>query len=247
MPPTPLVDEDTVRDWMRTLRDEGRDALTRIPGPVNRFPDFVRHLVRRLKALCPAMGKVKIAQHLGRSGLHLAATTVGRMLAREDAFEPSEKAQAADAEAEPVPERAVTAKRSNHVWHADLTVVPTILGGFWSMLSPGTLPQVWPFCWWLALAEEAADPGGGRPAGEEDEARGVLHGRREGHSRERRRDAHRVEGAADEGDEGEPRDPDHGVGVGGEGGVKPAALLSDTSHRRTSDHDEKRIQNIRPL
>ena len=32
--------------------------------------------------------------------------------------------------------------------------MPTMLGGFWTMLSPGTLPQVWPFAWWVALAQD---------------------------------------------------------------------------------------------
>ena len=35
---------------------------------MNRFPDFVRYIVRRLKVLCPTMGKVKIAQVLCRAG-----------------------------------------------------------------------------------------------------------------------------------------------------------------------------------
>jgi hypothetical protein len=34
----------------------------------------------RLKTLCPTLGKVKIAQILARAGLHLGATTVGRIL-----------------------------------------------------------------------------------------------------------------------------------------------------------------------
>jgi hypothetical protein len=50
---------------------------------VNRFPDFVRYIVRRLKALCPNMGKVGIARSLARAGLHLAATTVGQILKGE--------------------------------------------------------------------------------------------------------------------------------------------------------------------
>jgi len=33
----------------------------------------------------------------------------------------------------------------------DLTAVP-IRGGFWSPLVPFALPQVWPFCWWIAVA-----------------------------------------------------------------------------------------------
>ena len=48
--------------------------------PVNKFPEFVSYLVRRLKTLCPTMGKKKIAQTLARAGLHLGTTTVGRML-----------------------------------------------------------------------------------------------------------------------------------------------------------------------
>ena len=48
--------------------------------PVNKFPQFTGHVVRRLKTLCPSMGKVKIAQMLARAGLHLGTTTVGRML-----------------------------------------------------------------------------------------------------------------------------------------------------------------------
>ncbi len=44
------------------------------PPPVNKFPEFVSHAVRRLKTLCPSMGKVKIAQILARAGLHLGMT-----------------------------------------------------------------------------------------------------------------------------------------------------------------------------
>ncbi len=47
--------------------------------PVNRFPDFVRQMVRRLQTLCPFLDKKKIAQILARAGLHLATTTVGRI------------------------------------------------------------------------------------------------------------------------------------------------------------------------
>ena len=51
---------------------------------------------------------------------------------------------------EPKPEHAVTAKYPNHVWHVDLTVVPTVLGGFWSAVT-GTLPMVLPFCYRLLV------------------------------------------------------------------------------------------------
>ena len=46
--------------------------------------------------------------------------------------------------------QVVTAKRPNHVWHVDLTLVPTQIG-MWCPWLPCALPQYWPFCWWLAL------------------------------------------------------------------------------------------------
>jgi transposase-like protein len=70
-----LVDEEILRSWIRRLDEEGERALVQISEPVNRFPDFVRYLVRQLKALLPTMGKVRIAQVLARAGLHLGATT----------------------------------------------------------------------------------------------------------------------------------------------------------------------------
>jgi transposase InsO family protein len=53
---------------------------------------------------------------------------------------------------EPTPSaRRVTAREPNHVWHVDLTVVPTLARLCTSWL-PFALPQCWPFCWWLAVA-----------------------------------------------------------------------------------------------
>jgi transposase InsO family protein len=49
--------------------------------------------------------------------------------------------------------RVVTANYPNHVWHTDLTVVP-ILSGFWTSWLPFSRPQCWPFCWWVAIAED---------------------------------------------------------------------------------------------
>jgi DNA-binding transcriptional regulator YiaG len=52
----------TISAWMRRLDESGPEALMQLPEPVNRFPDFVRFVVQRLKSLCPSMGKVKIAE-----------------------------------------------------------------------------------------------------------------------------------------------------------------------------------------
>ena len=75
-----LVTTATVCSWMGRLDEEGLQAIVQTRDPVNKFPDFVAYVVRRLKVLCPSMGKVKIAQVLCRAGLHLGSTTVQRML-----------------------------------------------------------------------------------------------------------------------------------------------------------------------
>jgi hypothetical protein len=52
----------TIASWGKRLDDHGPHALLQSPGPVNRFPDYVRSVVQRLQALCPRLGKVKIAR-----------------------------------------------------------------------------------------------------------------------------------------------------------------------------------------
>src|SRR5438093_11144389 len=74
-----LVTPLTIASWMGRLDEEGPDALVRLSEPVNRFPDFVAYLVKRLKILFPTLGKVKTAQILARAGLHLGPTTIRRM------------------------------------------------------------------------------------------------------------------------------------------------------------------------
>ncbi len=134
-----LVSEETIAAWIRRLDERGERALVQIEEPVNKFPDFVAHMVRILKATCPGLGKVRIAQVLARAGLHIAATTVGRMLERR----PTMDDVAAE---EPVPAvvKTVHAKRPNHIWHVDLTVVPTS-AGFWVPWLPYSKLQRWPF------------------------------------------------------------------------------------------------------
>jgi len=138
-----LVTPLTIASWTGRLDEEGPDALVRLPVPVNRFPDFVGYLVRRLRVLCPTMGKVKIAQILARAGLHLGPTTVRRMLS--DTRWPTPRY------APTVVPRVVTARQPNHLWHVDLTTVPTALG-FWTPWVPFAQPQIWPFCWWVGIA-----------------------------------------------------------------------------------------------
>ena len=127
----------TFASWSARLDEGGQAALLQLPGPVNRYPDFVRYLVQRLKTLCPAMGKVRIADTLARAGLHLGATTVGRILKEERIPDPGDDEYPRG--------HVVTARYPNHVWHVDLTVVPNS-SGFWTPWSPFSLPQQRPFC-----------------------------------------------------------------------------------------------------
>ena len=124
-----LVTTATVCSWMGRLDEEGPRAIVQVRDPVNKFPDFVAYIVRRRKVLC-------------RAGLHLGSTTVQRMLDRQPRPRPT-----------PVSSsflRVVTAKRPDHVWHCDLTTVPASFG-FWVSWFPFSLPQRWPFCWWVAV------------------------------------------------------------------------------------------------
>ena len=104
---------------MKRIDENGSDALLQLREPVNKFPDFVRYIVQRLKTLSPSMGKVKIAETLCRAGLHLGVSTVGRILKETPQPRPEGAAPST---------RVVTADRPNHVWHVDLTAVPTSAG-----------------------------------------------------------------------------------------------------------------------
>ncbi len=79
----------TLGSWKARIDERGPNALLWIPVPVNKFPDLVRYIVRRLKLLCPRLGKVKIAEMLCRAGLHLAPTTVGRFLRADLRWRPA--------------------------------------------------------------------------------------------------------------------------------------------------------------
>jgi len=138
-----LLSPATICSWMGRLDEEGPRAIVQTRQPVNKFPEFVAYNLRRLKVLCPSMGKAKITQVLCRAGLHLGSTTVQRMLTPKPTPRPAPVSSSFP--------RIVTAGRPNHVWHSDLSIVPTSLG-FWTSWLPFALPQRWPFCWWIAVA-----------------------------------------------------------------------------------------------
>ena len=109
---------NTLSSWMGRLDEEGEGALVQTTQPVNKFPEFVAYLVRKLKVLCPTMGKERIANVLCRAGLHLSATTVGRMLKHRPRWWAVSKAI--------VPHRSIRATEPDDIWNVDLTTIPTI-------------------------------------------------------------------------------------------------------------------------
>jgi transposase InsO family protein len=154
-----LVQPATVAAWWKRVDEQGDNPLLETPAPVNRFPEFVRHIVCRLKVLQPTLGKKRIAQMLARAGLHIGVTTVKRMLdsgradpAGDGGKQGHKQATLQNAgETQSRPNKPVISNRPDHVWQVDLTVVPTS-AGLWVPWLPNALAQRWPFCWWVAFA-----------------------------------------------------------------------------------------------
>ena len=149
-----LISEQTVTNWMHRLDEEGVAALVRMPEPVSRFPDFVRHIVGALGRTFPTFGKVRLAQLLARAGLHLAATTVARLRKTRPRHTPPTRPAVSSVTAHNAATRrragrTVTARYPHHVWNVDLTLLP-IVSGLWVPWIPQALLQRWPFSFWLA-------------------------------------------------------------------------------------------------
>jgi transposase InsO family protein len=148
-----LVTDDTVASWSGRIEEDGPGALVNATVPVNKFPDFVAAMVIKLKTLFPMLGRRRIAGFLARAGLHIAASTVRRMLNRKPAAEPPAPLASAENPDQP-PSSAkpctVIANFPNHVWGLDTTAVPTS-AGFWTSWLPFSFAQSWPFCWWVAV------------------------------------------------------------------------------------------------
>jgi len=139
------VSPATVSNWMRRLEEEGPAALVQAPVPLNKYPDYVTHIVQQLKLKCPMLGYGKIARFLWRAGLELGTSTVSRMLRRAAAPEPE---PTRDRSHRPV--KRVVAEHPHHAWHCDLTEVPTSMG-LWTSTRPFAHRLRWPFCWWLVV------------------------------------------------------------------------------------------------
>ncbi|MCA9645404.1 MAG: transposase [Myxococcales bacterium] len=150
-----LVSAPTIANWKKRLDEQGEAALVRLAAPVNRFPDYVREVVRGLKRSFPSMGRQRLADTLAREGLVLAASTVRRITLEVPPMsnepEPSdgeEFAREKPAEPSRAKSTGIAAWYYGHVWHCDLTVVPTSLG-FWLPWFPFCVWLGWPFAYWV--------------------------------------------------------------------------------------------------
>jgi transposase InsO family protein len=148
-----LVIDDTIASWSGRIEEDEPGALVKSTVPVNKFPAFVAAMVIKLKTRFPMMGRRRIAGFLSRAGLHIAASTVRRMLNCKPAAQPPAPLASAENPDQP-PSSAkpctVIANYPNHVWGLNTTAVPTS-AGFWTSWLPFSFAQSWPFCWWVAV------------------------------------------------------------------------------------------------
>ena len=66
-----LISAATIAGWLKRVDEKGAGALVQVARPVNRYPDFVDHLVERLELRVPSDGQ----------GPHCAAAGAGRAAA----------------------------------------------------------------------------------------------------------------------------------------------------------------------
>lgn len=117
------VSVGTIAGWETSANPASKtvgSTVAAIP-PVRRYEDSVHHLVQLMAAIGFA-GYDTIAGHLLQAGWRVARSTVRRYL-KEPLVVPT-----GDSPAPETPKRAVVARFPHHVWHLDLTEIPSFLG-----------------------------------------------------------------------------------------------------------------------
>jgi transposase InsO family protein len=143
-----LVTVATLSTWTRRVDEEGPGALVRKP-PVNKYPELVTQIVSTLDYVAPMLGAKRIAQWLAGMGLVLSASTVRRRRQQKPAAPPpAASSEPPEPSAGSTQRNGVTAKHEHHVWHIDLTFLPTT--GPWVPWLPFALPITFPFYFCLA-------------------------------------------------------------------------------------------------
>ena len=119
-----VVHPNTLRAWIKAVEGKGRPSL--LDGAVvwNRVDDAVRWTAREIRRLCPGpeFGTRTIARHLLRAGIQISRSTVQRLLREPEVEKPPRKPR--PPMEKPVgikPDRLLTPRKPNQVWHSDIT------------------------------------------------------------------------------------------------------------------------------
>ncbi len=137
-----VIHENTLRAWIKSVEGNGKPSL--LAGAIvwNRMDDAVRWAEQELRRLYPEpeFGTRTMARHLLRAGIQVSRSTVQRVLREAKPTKPPIKPRPAMEEPARVkPYNLLTPKKSNHVWHTDLTqirvlwftfVIAAVLDGF---------------------------------------------------------------------------------------------------------------------
>ncbi|TDI33603.1 MAG: transposase [Acidobacteria bacterium] len=136
-----LITPATVAAWTGRLDEEGPTALVQMREPVNRFPDFVVYLVRRLKTRAPPWGRcASPSSWPGQDSTWARPQWRGCWRLPPGQGQPSLTCT--------IEQSVRLAPTRSGMWI--LSFVPTA-AGFWVPWLPWALPQRWPFCWWVGI------------------------------------------------------------------------------------------------
>lgn len=114
----------TLAEWAANANPETKTigSTVKPEPPVRRYNDTVYHLAHDMAAF-GFTGHGQIVRHLAHAGWRVARTSVRRYVKAARPPGPS-------APVPQTPKRAVVARFVQHVWHLDLTEIPTFLGSF---------------------------------------------------------------------------------------------------------------------
>jgi hypothetical protein len=120
------VSIETIARWQADLRstdEEPRTHTVRPNPPIRRYHDVVEHLIQAL-ALAGIKGERTIAALLARAGFLVSRSTVRRRLQKPLSVPPPAPTRSAKRS---VPS-SLNAKRPNHIWIADISLVRGLFG-----------------------------------------------------------------------------------------------------------------------
>ena len=149
-----LLESATVASWLKRIDEDEPNALVQLRQPVNRFPDFIRYIVQRLRTLCPSLGKRKIAQMLARR----EEDVVGRLLAMLAGKDRYARYGACQALAEIGPRAASAAPKLRRLLADEDRWLRSLAIAALARMDPPTRKAITPDLMKVAAATDRADP-----------------------------------------------------------------------------------------